>query len=487
MTEQYRHRLTSPTAMRTTFAPFPARGRWSSCSGSALPRPHRPGDTVPRTRYARKGDLSIAYSVFGSGDVDLVVVPGFVSHLDSLWQLPGFRHLMDRLATFSRVILFDKPGTGLSDPVAAPGTLEERADDLRAVMDAAGSERAVLFGVSEGGAMAMVFAAAHPERIRDLVLYGATPRFSRAPGYPCGPDLSDLVRQADAVVEGWGEGAGLGTFAPSHVGDPVFEDWWCLIQRTGASPSMVRQLFRLWAQLDVRDVLKAIHVPTLVLHRRGDRLIDVAVGRYLGEHITGARYVELDGNDHIPYCGDVGLLAAEIEEFVTGSRPRRPVADRVLATVLFVDIAGSTETAARVGDTVWASIRASFLTAARAELARYDGTEVDVAGDGVFGTFTGPARAIRCALAIGQATEALGVRVRAGVHAGEVEREDGGGVAGLAVHIGARVMAKADPGGGLVSGTVKDLVVGSGLTFADRGGHQLRGGPGSWALFAVAA
>jgi pimeloyl-ACP methyl ester carboxylesterase len=441
---------------------------------------------VPTTHYAHKGDLSIAYSVLGSGDLDLVVVPGFVSHLDGLWQLAGFRQLMERLATFSRVVLFDKPGTGLSDPVATPGTLEERADDLRAVMEAVGSESAVLLGISEGGAMAMVFAAAHPERTRDLILYGATPRFSRAPGYPCGPDRADLVAQLDAVVEGgWGEGVALDVFAPSHLGDPVFEDWWSRIQRSGASPAMVRQLFRMWAELDVRDILEAIHVPTLVLHRRGDRLIDVSVGRYLAAHIAGARYVELDGDDHIPYSGDVDQLAAEIEEFLTGSRPRSQVVDRVLATVLFVDVAGSTETAARVGDAVWAAIRGSFLAAARAELARYDGTEIDVAGDGVFATFTGPARAIRCALAIRQAAAGIGVRVRAGVHAGEVEREDGGGVSGLAVHIGARVMATAEPGEVLVSGTVKDLVVGSGLGFADRGVHELRGVPGSWALFAV--
>jgi class 3 adenylate cyclase len=241
-------------------------------------------------------------------------------------------------------------------------------------------------------------------------------------------------------------------------------------------------------RLDCRDVLgRLAGVPTLVLHRRGDRLIDVSVGRYLGARIPGARYVELDGDDHIPYSGDVDQIAAEIEEFLTGVRPRRAVVDRVLATVLFVDVAGSTETAARVGDAVWASIRGSFLSAARTELARYGGTEVDVAGDGLFATFSGPARAIRCALAVERAVGAIGVRVRAGVHAGEVELEDDGGVSGLAVHIGARVMAAAEPGEVLVSGTVKDLVVGSGLTFTDRGGHVLRGVPGSWALFAVAA
>ncbi|WP_448628103.1 adenylate/guanylate cyclase domain-containing protein [Geodermatophilus sp. URMC 64] len=441
---------------------------------------------MPRTRYAHNGDTSIAYQVIGSGDLDLVMVPGFVSHLDWFWLGRGPRHLMERMAEFSRLIVFDKRGTGLSDPVSEPGTLEERADDLRAVMDAAGSEQAAVFGTSEGAAMAMLFAAAHPERTRDLVLYGATPRFSRAADYPCGRDEAELVRFLDALVAGWGAGVGLEVFAPSHIGDPEFEEWFASAQRSGASPAMVRQLFSLWTRMDVRDVLSAIHVPTLVLHRRGDRLFDVSVGRYLADHIPGARYVELDGIDHVPFSGDIDQLTAEVQEFITGSRPRLAVIDRVLATVLFVDIAGSTETAARVGDAVWAAIRTRFLVAARAELARYDGTEVDVAGDGLFATFTGPARAIRCALAIRHTVADIGIRVRAGVHAGEVEREDGRGVSGLAVHIGARVMAAAEPGEVLVSGTVKDLVVGSGLDFADRGLRQLRGVPGSWPLFAVA-
>jgi pimeloyl-ACP methyl ester carboxylesterase len=440
---------------------------------------------MPKTRYAHNGDVSIAYQVLGSGDVDLVMVPGFVSHMDWWWLGAGTRYLWERLAVFSRLIVFDKRGTGLSDPVAEPGTLEERADDLRAVMDAAGSEQAVLFGVSEGAAMSMIFAAAHPERTRDLILCGATPRFSRAPDFLCGPEEAELAGLLEALVAGWGEGVGMEVFAPSRLGDPVFEDWFAGAQRMGASPAMVRLLFAMWMQLDVRDVLSAIHVPTLVLHRRGDRLIDLSVGRYLADHIAGARFVELDGIDHVPFSGDVDQLTAEVEEFVTGCRPRRAVLDRVLATVLFVDVAGSTETAARVGDAVWASIRTSFLAAARSELTRYDGIEVDVAGDGVFATFTGPARAIRCALSIRQAAEAIGVRVRAGVHAGEVEREASGGVSGLAVHIGARVMAHAAPGEVFVSGTVKDLVVGSGLRFAGRGVHELRGVPGSWPLFAV--
>ena len=440
---------------------------------------------TPRTRYAHSGDLSIAYQVLGSGDVDLVMVPGFVSNLDWFWLGAGSRRLMEGMASFSRLIIFDKRGTGLSDPVATPGTLEDRAEDLRAVMDAAGSERAALFGASEGAAMSMVFAAQHPERTRALILYGATPRFSRAEDFPCGPDRAELAELLEALVAGWGEGVALEIFAPSRVGDRAFEDWFSEAQRTGASPGMARQLFAMWTRLDVRRVLGAIHVPTLVLHRRGDHLIDVSVGRYLADHIAGARYVELDGEDHVPFSGDIEQLVAEVQEFVTGSRPRA-APDRVLATVLFVDVAGSTELAARVGDLAWSALRARFLVTAREELVRYSGTEVDVAGDGLFATFTGPARAIRCAVAIHRAVAEVGLQVRAGVHAGEVERDERGGVSGLAVHIGARVMAEAEPGEVLVSGTVKDLVVGSGLEFGDRGVRALKGVPGTWPLFAVA-
>ena len=440
---------------------------------------------TPRTRYARSGDLSIAYQVIGSGDVDLVMVPGFVSNLDWFWHGAGPRRLMEGMASFSRLIVFDKRGTGLSDPVATPGTLEDRVEDLGAVMDAAGSEHAALFGTSEGAAMSMVFAAQHPERARALILYGATPRFSRAADFPCGPDRAELAEFLEALVAGWGEGVALEIFAPSRIGDRAFEDWFSEAQRAGASPGMARQLFAMWTRLDVRGVLGAIHVPTLVLHRRGDHLIDVSVSRYLADHIAGARYVELDGEDHVPFSGDIEQLVAEVQEFVTGSRPR-PAPDRVLATVLFVDVAGSTELAARVGDLAWSALRARFLATAREELVRYSGTEVDVAGDGLFATFTGPARAIRCAIAIRRSVGALGLDVRAGVHAGEVQREAGGGVSGLAVHIGARVMAEAEPGDVLVSGTVKDLVVGSGLEFAERGTHTLRGVPGTWPLFATA-
>jgi pimeloyl-ACP methyl ester carboxylesterase len=440
---------------------------------------------TPTTRYARSGDLAIAYQVVGSGNLDLVLAPGFVSNLEWGWQEPSLRRYLERLASFSRLILFDKRGTGLSDPVAGPATLEERVDDLRAVMDAAGSERAALFGVSEGGSMAMLFAAQHPERTRALALYATTPRFTAAPEYPGGSDPSAMASLLDTLVENWGSGKGLSAWAPSRGHDPALRSFWAGYQRLGASPGMARKLFDMYAEIDLRDILGAIHVPTLVVHRRGDHLIRVEVARYLADAIPGARLVELDGEDHLYFTGDIDAVLAEVEEFLTGHRPAPAPSDRVLATVLFVDVAGSTALAARVGDVVWASLRGGFLDSARRELARHGGTEVDVAGDGLFATFTGPARAIRCALAIRQSSAELGLGVRAGVHVGEVQREDGGGFSGLAVHIGARIMAEAQPGEVLVSGTVKDLVVGSGLEFAERGTRALRGVPGTWPLFAV--
>ena len=442
---------------------------------------------APTTRYARSGDLAIAYQVVGSGDMDLVMAPGFVSHLDWAWQEPSLQRFLERLASFSRLVLFDKRGTGLSDPVSGPATLEGRVDDLRAVMDAAGSQRAAVLGVSEGGSMAMLFAAQHPERTQALVLYGATPRFTVAPDYPFGIDPVVLAQLFDSQVAHWGEGTAMSAWAPSRGQDAALRSWWGGLQRMGASPGTARELFDMYPAVDVRGILAAIHVPTLVLHRRGDHLIRVEIGRYLAEHIPGARLVELDGADHLFFVGDTDRLLAEIEEFLTGSRPAPPVADRVLATVLFVDVAGSTALLARVGDTAWTSTRTRFLAAARRELGRYTGTEVDVAGDGLFATFTGPARAIRCAVAIREAAHALGLQVRAGVHTGEVERDQGGAISGMAVHIGARVMAEAAPGEVLVSSTVRDLVVGSGLAFAERGVRSLRGVPGTWAVFAVAS
>jgi pimeloyl-ACP methyl ester carboxylesterase len=440
----------------------------------------------PVIRYARSGELSIAYEVRGEGELDLVLLVGFVGHLEWMWQEPSSQRFRDRLASFSRLLAYDPRGMGLSDPVADTGTLEDRVDDLRAVMDAAGSRRAALLGVSQGGAIATLFAARYPERTRALVLYGTSARPAAAPDHPYGFSEEALTAILNGFVDSWGQGTALSFLAPSRVGDPAFLSWWAALERMGASPGMARRQFEMWVHSDVRDVLGAIRVPTLVLHRRGDRFMPFEAGRYLAAHIPGARFVALEGDDHLPIVGDTEPLLAEIEEFLTGSRPTERVAERVLATVLFVDVAGSTALAARIGDAAWAATRAAFLAAARIELMHYSGTEIDVAGDGVFATFSSPARAVRCAVAIRRAVESLGVEVRGGVHVGEVERDDGGGLSGLAVHIGARVMAEAEPGEVLVSGTVKDLVVGSELRFTERGTRTLRGVPGSWPLFAVA-
>jgi pimeloyl-ACP methyl ester carboxylesterase len=441
---------------------------------------------APSTRYARSGDLSIAYQVVGRGPLDLVAAPGFISHLDWNWQEPSLQAFMERLTEFTRLILFDKRGTGLSDPVPGPATLEERTADLAAVMDAAGSERAAILGISEGGAMAMLFAAQHPQRVSSLVLYGAFPRITEAPGFPSGVDPAVMSGMLDRLIEHWGEGAGLTAWAPSRRRDPALRSWWGTLQRMGASPGMARGLVGHYQELDMRDVLPAVKVPALVLHRRGDRMVPIAVGRYLAENLPDGRLVELEGADHLFFVGDTETPLAEIEEFLTGYRPAPTPVSTVLATVLFVDVAGSTELVADVGDAAWAAIRRRFLDLARGALVRFSGVEVDVAGDGLLATFDGPIRAIRCAQALREAAGGDGLRVRVGVHAGEVQRLDGGQVAGLAVHIGARVMAEAEPGEVLVSGTVKDLVIGSGLAFTDRGARTLRGVPGTWPLFAVA-
>jgi pimeloyl-ACP methyl ester carboxylesterase len=441
--------------------------------------------TVPETRYAKSGKVHIAYQVVGDGPFDLVFVPGFVSHVEAIWEAPGTAHFVERLARFSRLIVFDKRGTGLSDPATGAQTLEERMDDVRAVMDAVGCERAVLFGVSEGGPMSILFAASYPERVRALVLYGTTARFARDEGYDCGPTVEHIRALTDDAEEGWGRGALGELFAPSVAHDPQFMAFWCRFQRQAASPGMVRALLELIAEIDVRPVLPTISVPTLVLHRTHDRAVSVRAARYLAERIPGARLVETSGNDHVPWVGDVDTILDEIEEFLTGTRDAREP-DRVLATVLFTDIVGSTERAAELGDRRWRDLLDSHHAIVRRQLARSGGREVNTAGDGFFATFDGPARAVRSACAIQEAVgTSLGVPLRAGLHTGECEimKEQ---VGGIAVHIGARIAAKAEAGEVLVSSTVKDLVAGSGLRFTDRGVHVLKGVPDRWRLFAVA-
>ena len=435
----------------------------------------------PETRYARSGDVNIAYQAVGDGPLDLVLVAGFVSHLDLDWAEPHSAHMLERLASFSRLIRFDKRGTGLSDRPGGLPDLETRMDDVRAVMDAAGSERAALLGYSEGGPLSILFAATYPERTSALVLYGTyAKRCDPDADYPWAPTREVREAYAKQIELEWGWEADMGRMAPTA--DEAMARWWAARAHAAASPGAARALILMNSEMDVRHVLPAIRVPTLVMHRSGDRDARVEEGRYIAERISGARFVELPGEDHVPWIDADGFLA-EVEEFLTGVRPA-PELDRVLATILFTDIVGSTAMAAKLGDRRWAELLQAHHAAVRRELERWRGQELDTAGDGFFAAFDGPARAVRCALAVRDAVRALGLDVRAGVHTGECERLDGT-LGGIAVHIGARVSAQADAGEVLVSSTVKDLVAGSGLAFEDRGEQELKGVPGAWRLFEV--
>jgi class 3 adenylate cyclase len=436
----------------------------------------------PVTRYAKSGDVHIAYQVTGEGPLDLVWVPGFVSHLEHHWEEPAMARFTERLASFSRLIRFDKRGTGLSDRVAIP-TLEQRMDDVRLVMDAVGSERAALFGISEGGPMSLLFAATYPKRTVALVIYGSYAKRSWSPDHPHGLRDSQWDALFDTMEREWGGPMGLEIWAPGAAKDERLKQWWATYLRLAASPGAAIQVMRMNREIDVRHVLPAIRVPTLILHRNGDRLTSIAQARVMAEHIVGARFVELPGDDHLFTVGDTDVILDEIEEFLTGVR-HGPEPDRVLATVLFTDIVGSTEKAAALGDRRWRDLLEQHGAVVRRELGRFRGREIDTTGDGFLATFDGPARGIRCARAVSEGVHALGLEVRAGLHTGEVELLDDK-VAGLAVHIGARVAAAAGPGEVLVSSTVKDLVAGSGLRFQDRGLQALKGVPGEWHLFAL--
>jgi pimeloyl-ACP methyl ester carboxylesterase len=440
---------------------------------------------APETRYAKSGDVNIAYQVVGEGPFDLLYVPGWVSHVEQGWEEPAMAHFLHRLASFSRLILFDKRGTGLSDrvPEHELPTLEQRMDDVRAVLDAVGSQRAALFGYSEGGPMCVLFAATYPGRTLSLVLYGSFAKRLSAPDYPWGRDPAEREEEYGFVEREWGKVTELAHYALSRADDEAFMERMATYRRRSASPGAAVALMRMNSQVDIRGVLPVIGVPTLVLHRVGDRDVDVGNGRYLAEHIPGARYVELPGADHMPFVGDTDAILDEVEEFLTGMR-RGPDPDRVLVTLLFTDIVGSTELAARIGDRAWRELVERHHGLVRAELDRWQGREVDTAGDGFLAEFSGPARAIRCAQAVVAGVRSLELEVRAGVHTGEAERA-GDALRGIAVHIGARVAATAEPGEVLVSATVKDLVAGAGIEFEDRGERELKGVPGSWRLFAA--
>jgi class 3 adenylate cyclase len=430
----------------------------------------------PRTLYARSGDASIAYQLLGEGPLNLAVVNGPASHLELVWEEPSTARAFRRLASFSRLMLHDRRGTGLSDAATQPPTLEQQMDDLRAVLDAAGFERTALFGASDLGLCAM-FAATHPERVTSLVLAGVAAVGTRATT----PEMRELM--LDAMENNWGDGTLLSVWAPSQVGNRQFEEWWAKMQRSAVSPGMARQLLDMIADTDLRAILPTIRVPTLVTHQIDNEYIPVELGREVAELIPGARFKTYPGTDTYNWRDTPEL--EDIEEFLTGRRRADNEADRVLATVMFTDIVGSTEHASRLGDGRWRQLLDEHNDVVRQAILRWRGTEIKSIGDGFLATFDGPARAVRCAQEIVEETAPLGLDVRTGLHTGECELV-GGDVAGMAVHIGARVMAEAAPGEVLASSTVKDLVVGSELRFEDRGQRALRGVPDEWRLYALA-
>jgi class 3 adenylate cyclase len=434
----------------------------------------------PETRYAKSGELHIAYQVFGGGSVDLVLVPGFISNVEETWDNPSAARWLERLGRFARVIAFDKRGTGLSDRVEAAPSLDERMDDARAVMDAAQSQRAVLLGISEGGSLATLFAASHPNRCTSLILYGAFAKFSG--WYPTEEKLAAFYRY---VEEKWGTGESVWKYAPSMAADAGFKKIWARHERVGATPAAAKALMRMNQEIDISGVLSAISVPTLVIHRTEDAAVGIEEGRYTAQHIPNARLAEFAGADHLPYIGEnADDIIDEIEEFVTGSRPDVE-ADRVLATVLLTDIVDSTKRASDLGDRRWRALLDQHDNLVRQGISRFRGREVKSLGDGFLATFDGPARAVRCAAAIVQRVSPLDLQVRCGLHTGEIELK-GTDIGGIAVHIAARISAQAQGGQVLVSATVRDLVAGSGLRFVDEGSRTLKGISDEVRVFSVA-
>jgi class 3 adenylate cyclase len=438
----------------------------------------------PNTQYAQSGGVNIAFQVVGEGPRDLVYVPGWVSNIELMWEEPALARFLTRLGSFSRLILFDKRGTGLSDRVTDMPSLEVRMDDVRAVMDTVGSERAALLGTSEGGPMCALFSATYPLRTSALIMHGSYPRRTRAADYPWGPTDEESRSWIDQMQRDWGGPVGLDERAPSVAGDKQFRQWWARYLRMSASPAAVRALGTMNAEIDIRHILPAIRVPTLILHSVHDRAIEIGGSLYMADRIPAARLVKLPGSDHLAWLSDAETILGEIEEFLTGVR-HSAEPDRVLATVLFTDIVSATEMAADLGDRRWHDLLEGHHSLVRRELARFRGREISTAGDGFFAIFDGPARAICCARAISDGVLSLGLSIRAGLHTGECEIM-GVDMGGIAVHIGARIAALAAPGEVLVSSTVKDLVAGSGLSFQDHGTHFLKGVPGEWRLYSAA-
>jgi pimeloyl-ACP methyl ester carboxylesterase len=438
----------------------------------------------PETRYAWSGEFCIAYQVYGDGPIDIVLVPGWVSHLEVAWEHPGYRRFMDRLASFARVVVYDKRGTGLSDPVEAAPAFDPRLDDLSTVLQAAGCRRPVLFGWSEGATIAALFAATHPDLVRRLILFGAYARGLWAEDYPFGGDPATLADFTEAVRGAWGEGVSLTILGPDRIDDDELRRWWGRFERMSASPGIAASLLALNSSMDMREVLPSIHVPTLLVHRVGD-LLPIEGARYAAERIPGARLVELPGADHWPWLAGGGDVLESVEEFVTGKRPA-PEPDRVLATVLFSDIVDSTARAAEIGDTEWRAVLMRHDSLVREAIEKERGVIVKSTGDGALARFDRPTAAVEAARDIAsELANRLGLQARVGLHTGEIELVDGD-VAGMTVNVAARIGALASPGEVLVSRTVRDLVLGSELPLREAGTHALKGVPDTWELFAVA-
>ena len=446
------------------------------------------GPVRPETRYTRSGDVHLAYQVFGEGSLDIVIVPSWVGNVEHWWDHPAPARFFRRLADFARVILFDGRGIGLSDPGPGLPTLEDRVDDVLAVMDAVDSSRAALFGEADAAAVSILAAASHPERVESLVFVNAYATSRWQEDYPWAPKPEERAEQIEGIVAAWGQGGPAADFAiallaPTVAGDESFKEWWVSMSRQSTSPGQLRRALEMNADMDVRPVLGSIKVPTLVLHRQDNKAVPVENARYLASHVPGAKLVELEGADHLPFTGDVESLVGEVEEFLTGTRGS--VGDeRVLATILFTDIVDSTRRASELGDRRWRELLDTYDDVVRRQLERFRGRPVKATGDGHLATFDGPARAIHCTRSIAVQTARLGLQLRAGIHTGECEMR-GDDVGGIAVHVASRILGVAAPGEVMVSSTVRDLVVGSGIRFEDRGSHVLRGVPEPWRLLCV--
>lgn len=442
----------------------------------------------PKTKYTKSGMFNIAYQVVGEGTIDIVYIPGWVSNIDMMWTEPRLAAFLTRLTKFSRLILFDKRGTGLSDRITDYATLEERMDDIRAVMDAVGTERAVLFGHSEGGTVSALFAATYPKRTIALITFGVFAKRKYSKDYPWAPTDAERQLSYKMIEENWADGdmQGLLALVPSLADDKPFMDWFASYLRSGASPGAALNLQRLNTEVDITGILGSIQVPTLLIYRTGDKDVQIDEGKYIAKHIPYSKLVELPGADHLFWVGDVFTVLAEIEEFITGVRPKK-VFDRVLSTILFTDIVGSTEHLSKYGDKKWINILNKHNSIVRTELRKFDGKEIKCTGDGFLATFDGPSRAIRCAEAIRDAVKILEIEITAGIHTGECEIFDGGDIGGMAVHVAARVLGKAEPNQILITMTVKYLLVGTGLKFTSIGNVSLKGIEEKHELFALQA